>query len=154
MHSLGVGIVYQALLPIIFELPSNRTTFLIEETRFSSSIHIRQSARTPVTCYLCRKIHSKQRCSRVSHAIRLTLYTLSLNMPRNTTQSLMESGAASSDVQSAVSETKGVNPASLLLPPSNGYIQSDKAAFELLDPFNFTGNNIENMAWNLFDPQT
>jgi hypothetical protein len=65
----------------------------------------------------------------------------------------MESGAASSDVQSAVSETKGVNPASLLLPPWNGYIQSDEAAFRLLDPFNFTGNNIENTDWNLFDPQ-
>jgi hypothetical protein len=91
---------------------------------------------------------------RVSHAIRLTLHSAkSLNMPGNTTQSSMESGVASSDVQSAVSETQGVNPASLLLPPWNGYIQSNEAAFGLLDPFNLPGNNIENMDWNLFDPQ-
>jgi hypothetical protein len=74
-------------------------------------------------------------------------------MPKNPTQSLMESGAASSNMQSAVSETKGVNPASLLLPPWNSYIQTDEAAFGLLDPFNLTGNNIENMDWNLFNPQ-
>jgi len=91
---------------------------------------------------------------RGSHAIPLTLHSAkSSNMPRNTTQSSMESGVASSDVQSAVSETQGVNPASLFLPPWNGYIQSDEAAFGLLDPFNFAGNNMENMDWTLFDPQ-
>ena len=65
----------------------------------------------------------------------------------------MESGVASSDVQSAVSETQGFNPASLLLPPWGSYTQSDEAAFGLLDPFNLTGNNIENVDWTLFDPQ-
>jgi hypothetical protein len=42
----------------------------------------------------------------------------------------MESGVASSDVQSAVSETQGFNPASLLLPPG---VAIPKAMRPLLD---------------------
>jgi hypothetical protein len=47
-----------------------------------------------------------------------------------------------------------VYPASLLLLPWNrGYMQGDEAAFGLLDPFNFTGNGVEDMGWTLFDTQ-
>jgi hypothetical protein len=52
------------------------------------------------------------------------------------------------------SEMQEVYPASLLLLPWNrGYMQGDEAAFGLLDPFNFTGNDIEDMGWTLFDTQ-
>jgi hypothetical protein len=92
---------------------------------------------------------------RVSQAIRLTLHSAKAsNVARNAaSQSSLASGVASSNVQSIVSETQGIDPASLFLPPWNGFIQGDEAAFGPLDPFNFTGNDIENMDWTLFDPQ-
>jgi hypothetical protein len=92
---------------------------------------------------------------RVSQAIRLTLHSAKAsNVARNAaSQSSLASGVVSSNVQSIVSETQGVDSASLFLPPWNGFIQGDEAAFGPLDPFNFTGNDIENMDWTLFDPQ-
>jgi hypothetical protein len=96
---------------------------------------------------------------RVSNAIRLTLHSAkSSNVAGNApsqSSSLAsdDTGVASSNVQSIVSETQGVDSAPLLLPPWNGFIMSDEAAFGLLDPFNFAGNDIENMDWTLFDPQ-
>jgi hypothetical protein len=106
-----------------------------------------------VICF--EKSSTSRDARRVSHAIRLTLHSpKSSNAARSAaSQSSLASDVASSNVQSIVSETQGVDSASLLLPPWNGFTQGDEAAFGILDPFNFTGNDIENMDWTLFDPQ-
>lgn len=92
---------------------------------------------------------------RVSHALRLTLNNAKSPCSKNAaSQILQTSSVASSDVHSTVGEAPGVDPASLLLHPWQGYVQSsDEAAFGLLDPFNFMGNDLENMDWTVFDPQ-
>jgi hypothetical protein len=88
---------------------------------------------------------------RVSHAIGLTLHSAkSSKVPNNAASQVV----TSSEVQSTVDESQGgVDSTSLLLPPWNGFIQGEGTAFGPLDPFNFTGNDIENMDWTLFDPQ-
>lgn len=91
---------------------------------------------------------------RVSHAIYLTLTGAeSSNTPKNTAcQSSHAEPTTSSDtrMQSADSEAHGIHSAPLLLQPQNGY---DETAFGLLDPFNFMGNEVENIDWTAFDQQ-
>jgi hypothetical protein len=96
---------------------------------------------------------------RVSHAIRLTLHSAksSSNVPKNAASQVVTSTSEEVTpfgVQSTVGETQGLDSTSLLLPPWNGFvIQGEETAFGMLDPFNFTGNDVENMDWTLFDPQ-
>ncbi|TVY55899.1 Fusarisetin A cluster transcription factor fsa6 [Lachnellula cervina] len=86
---------------------------------------------------------------RVSYAIRLTL-----NGAKGPKIPAMQTAhPSSSDTQSAVGESNAVDPVSSLLPRRVGSVQTDEAAFGLLDPFNFTGNDIDNMDWTLFDSQ-
>jgi hypothetical protein len=91
---------------------------------------------------------------RVSHAVRLTLNgAKSSSGPRNVVSPSSSIQDVASDEQPGMSKPSGIDPASLLLPPWDGYTHGDEAAFGLLDPFNFMGNDIENMDWTVFDPQ-
>jgi Fungal specific transcription factor domain len=86
---------------------------------------------------------------RVSYAIRLTLN----GAKGSHTPAAQASHASSSNIQPAVGDAQAVNPLSLLLPHRGGSVQADEAAFGLLDPFNFMGNDFDNMDWSLFDSQ-
>ncbi|CZR58897.1 related to transcription activator protein acu-15 [Phialocephala subalpina] len=90
---------------------------------------------------------------RVSHAIHLTLNNSRLSNAATNT-SLPNSPAfpgTSPDANVAAGDVHGVNHASLLLNSRNGHIQGDEAAFGFLDPFNFMGNDIENIDWTMFN---
>ena len=87
---------------------------------------------------------------RVSHAVRLTLNAAkSANASKKTgyTTSL-----SSSEMQLAAREAQGGVPVPLPH-PWPGYAQGDEAVFGLLDPFNFMGNDLENIDWTMFDSQ-
>ncbi|KAK9328843.1 hypothetical protein V1520DRAFT_370872 [Lipomyces starkeyi] len=76
---------------------------------------------------------------RVSHAVRLIL---------NGTKT---SNAGES--QSGGDNAPGIDLASLSLQPEHGDGQGNETPFDLLDPFNFMGNDFENIDWTVFDPQ-
>jgi hypothetical protein len=89
---------------------------------------------------------------RVSHAIRLTLNGARSSKVLKNTASLppLSSLASSSDMQSEVYTAQGVDSASQ---PWSDSIQYDEATFGLLDPFNYMGNDIENIDWTMLDAQ-
>ncbi|TVY29152.1 Fusarisetin A cluster transcription factor [Lachnellula hyalina] len=86
---------------------------------------------------------------RVSYAILLTLN--GAKGPK--TPAIQTTRASSSDIQPTVGESQAVDPVSLLQPCRVGSVQTDEAAFGLLDPFNFMGSDADNMDWTLFDSQ-
>ena len=95
---------------------------------------------------------------RVSHAVRLTLNRAkSSNAPKNntTSQSSINSPSAFLDMALAITSAQGGNPSSGSSQPAHGHDQGDEAAFGLLDPFNFTGNNgtAEGIDWTDFYSQ-
>lgn len=82
---------------------------------------------------------------RVSYAIRLTLNNAkSPNKPANASPDLPSNLQFDSQVAGTVS---------LCFPHQNSSIQTEEAAFGVLDPFNFMDNDFENMDWSLFDSQ-
>jgi hypothetical protein len=92
---------------------------------------------------------------RVSHAIRLTLNGAKVPKAQDIdgSQSSLPLDVTLSNSQSNFGPALDVDPESLMPPLWQGYIQGDEAAFGLLDPFNFSGADLENMNWTSFEPQ-
>ena len=105
---------------------------------------------------ICLEKSSRSRdARRVSHAIFLTLRgAKSSHTPKITSpQTFLTPPAEFSLMQSATGEAEGLGWASRVSNSLYGYGQGDEAAFGLLDPFNFMGNDAENIDWTAFDPR-
>ena len=92
---------------------------------------------------------------RVSHAVRLTLNGGKVESKSQNLrpQSFSISAAASINAQAAPSDTRAINLAMLSLHPQPQDMQGDEATFGLLDPFNFMGNEFENIDFTMANPQ-
>ena len=91
---------------------------------------------------------------RVSHAIRLTLNEAKpSSLPNMSSRPFLAPPATTLGVQPVAGEKREMDPTSLLLHSPYNYTQGYEAAFGLLDPFNFMGNDIESIDWTAFDPQ-
>ncbi|KAK9350721.1 hypothetical protein V1523DRAFT_418979 [Lipomyces doorenjongii] len=85
------------------------------------------------------KSQASRDARRVAHAVRLIL-----------------NGAKTSNAvesQPVRDNAPGIDLASLSLQHENGDGQVNETPYDLLDPFNFMGNDIENIDWTVFDPQ-